>query len=368
MKTVIVFVCCIFLAGCSRQAKRDASVACTADTTLPKMSVDTVSSSADINKKDSLPPLIIIKEGEFPEHKDTVEIEYIPSEPVHYPASSTPAKGKIRWAHLVDEDEDVVQLYYNRAANRIDREKSDEIVVQSTVIGSGSFWFSLLSPLHTLTYKQEAEFYREDKRGQLHEVKKAELPKESVGRMFPKGEIAEIGVSFPDNILPGDYLLKIKIYDENGTCYVVSQWLEAYTDKQMSHREKPISLEPGKTHLTLPDDTITTEADEVFDVVQHMPEFPGGMSELMKFIHEHLHHSLAADCDKEEKRIIIQVIIDKDGSIIHPTVIRGNNPALNKEALRVVGLMPKWKAGHQFGVNLKVRFTFPVKFEDLCND
>lgn len=90
-----------------------------------------------------------------------------------------------------------------------------------------------------------------------------------------------------------------------------------------------------------------------------MPEFLGGMSALMEFIRKNLRH------DKAEKRerVIIQIVVDKKGNATNPVVLRSTNPALDKEALRIVSLMPKWKLGRQAGKNRNVKFAFPVAFK-----
>lgn len=90
-----------------------------------------------------------------------------------------------------------------------------------------------------------------------------------------------------------------------------------------------------------------------------MPEFPGGMPALMEFIRKNLRH------DKAEKneRVIIQIVVDKEGNATNPMVLRSVAPMLDKEALRIVSLIPKWKPGRQAGKNRNVKFVFPVLFE-----
>lgn len=97
----------------------------------------------------------------------------------------------------------------------------------------------------------------------------------------------------------------------------------------------------------------------VYQVVEEMPEFPGGMPVLMEFIQKNLQH------DKAEKRerVIIQIVVDKKGNATNPVVLQSTNPMLDKEALRIVSLMPKWKPGRLAGKNRNVKFVFPVVFE-----
>ena len=97
----------------------------------------------------------------------------------------------------------------------------------------------------------------------------------------------------------------------------------------------------------------------VYQVVEEMPEFPGGMPVLMEFIQKNLRH------DKAEKRerVIIQIVVDKKGNATNPVVLQSTNSTLDKEALRIVSLMPKWKPGRLAGKNRNVKFVFPVVFE-----
>lgn len=176
----------------------------------------------------------------------------------------------------------------------------------------------------------------------------------------------EIGIDFPDNCQPGDYLLKIRVYNENKECYyTIHQWFEAYISHQVSSRDRPIPVGPAWSL----DYKAPSSEDDIFDIVQNMPEFPGGMPGLMEFIHRNIRYPQAAKQSRLEGRIIVQVIIDKDGTVTQPIILRSINPVLSvdtafcEEALRIVSIMPKWKPGNQHGVNLKVRFTFPIKFE-----
>lgn len=88
------------------------------------------------------------------------------------------------------------------------------------------------------------------------------------------------------------------------------------------------------------------------------------MSALMDFIQKNLHYDKTLVPETIGiPRVIVQFVIDEEGNIIHPVVVRGLNPALDEEALRVVKLMPKWKPGRQGGKPEKVRYAIPVTFE-----
>lgn len=102
--------------------------------------------------------------------------------------------------------------------------------------------------------------------------------------------------------------------------------------------------------------------EEIFQVVEAMPEFPGGMAELMKYLQKSIKYPSISQENGVQGRVIVQFVVNKDGSIVDPVVIRSVDPYLDKEALRVVKAMPKWKPGEQRGKTVRVKFTLPVQF------
>ena len=104
------------------------------------------------------------------------------------------------------------------------------------------------------------------------------------------------------------------------------------------------------------------EEQQIFQVVEEMPEFPGGQKECMKFLRDNIKYPQISQENGVQGRVIVQFVVNADGSIVDPVVVRGVDPYLDKEALRVVKLMPKWKPGKQRGKAVRVRFTQPVMF------
>ncbi|MBQ8240668.1 MAG: TonB family protein [Bacteroides sp.] len=100
----------------------------------------------------------------------------------------------------------------------------------------------------------------------------------------------------------------------------------------------------------------------IFQVVEEMPEFPGGMSEAMKFLAKNIKYPVAAQQAKIEGRVIVQFVVERDGSISDIHAMRSVSPELDAEAIRVVSLMPKWKPGKQRGKAVAVKYTMPIMF------
>lgn len=106
------------------------------------------------------------------------------------------------------------------------------------------------------------------------------------------------------------------------------------------------------------------EADpNVFEVVEKMPEFPdGGMPGLMKYLSANIRYPEAAHKAGTQGRVTVQFVVGKDGSIGNVGILRGVDPNLDAEAIRVISSMPKWKPGTQKGEPVNVRYTVPVMF------
>ena len=107
------------------------------------------------------------------------------------------------------------------------------------------------------------------------------------------------------------------------------------------------------------------EEDEVvFVIVESMPEFPGGQQALFKYLSENVKYPVIAQENGIQGRVICQFVVNKDGSIVDVEVVRsGGDPSLDKEAIRVIKSMPKWKPGKQRGKPVRVKYTVPVNFK-----
>lgn len=104
------------------------------------------------------------------------------------------------------------------------------------------------------------------------------------------------------------------------------------------------------------------EEQTIFEIVENMPEFPGGMAQCLQFLAKNIKYPTIAQENGTQGRVIIQFVVNKDGSIVDPKVVRSVDPYLDKEALRVILTMPKWKPGMQRGKPVRVKFTVPVMF------
>lgn len=104
------------------------------------------------------------------------------------------------------------------------------------------------------------------------------------------------------------------------------------------------------------------EEETVFVVVEKMPSFPGGDAECMRFLNKNIKYPTIAQENGIQGRVILQFVVNRDGSIVDVTVARSVDPYLDKEAVRVVKMMPKWTPGMQRGNPVRVKYTLPVMF------
>ena len=105
------------------------------------------------------------------------------------------------------------------------------------------------------------------------------------------------------------------------------------------------------------------EEQTIFEVVEQMPEFPnGGMAGLMQYLSKNIKYPTIAQENGTQGRVTVQFVVNKDGSIVDAKVLRGVDPYLDKEAVRVIMGMPKWKPGMQRGKPVRVKYTVPVMF------
>ena len=102
---------------------------------------------------------------------------------------------------------------------------------------------------------------------------------------------------------------------------------------------------------------------KVYDLVDEMPSFPGGLEELYKWIDNNVQYPAVARENGIEGRVILKFIVEKDGSLSDSTVIRSVHPMVDREALRLVGQMPKWNPGKRAGIPVRVRYCLPIKFK-----
>jgi TonB family protein len=110
---------------------------------------------------------------------------------------------------------------------------------------------------------------------------------------------------------------------------------------------RPLTVDPG---------------EEIFFIVEDMPEFPGGELALRKYIANAIKYPVIAQENGIQGKVYVTFVVSKDGSVANAKIARGVDPSLDQEALRVVNALPKWKPGMQKGKAVSVSYTVPINF------
>ena len=147
----------------------------------------------------------------------------------------------------------------------------------------------------------------------------------------------------------------------------VSEVIEIVTNEQevandISTESENVNQPYDVIWVPLVVETKEVEEDIIHVNAEFMPEFPGGTSALMKYLSANIKYPTMSQEIGSQGRVIVQFVVDRDGSITNPQVVRGIDAHLDKEAIRVISAMPKWKPGTQNGKKVRVKYTVPVVF------
>jgi periplasmic protein TonB len=140
---------------------------------------------------------------------------------------------------------------------------------------------------------------------------------------------------------------------------------EVPTIEEIKQNEVAAVEVEGPTEVVFeePVEAIVEDENKVFMVVEQQPEFEGGYEAMMNFIRKNMKYPASARRMGIDGTVYVSFVVGKDGSISDVNVLRGISADCDKEAVRVVQMMPKWKAGKQNGKPVFVRFNLPIKFK-----
>ena len=118
----------------------------------------------------------------------------------------------------------------------------------------------------------------------------------------------------------------------------------------------------GLTTVSTQKTVVAQKNLQVFDVVEQIPEYPGGIQALFEYLQQNVKYPEDAEKQKIEGRVIATFVVETDGSINNVEVAKPAFPSLDAEAVRVLSAMPKWKPGMQSGKVVRVKYTVPINF------
>ena len=107
---------------------------------------------------------------------------------------------------------------------------------------------------------------------------------------------------------------------------------------------------------------VAQKNQKVFDIVEQMPEYPGGQAALFEFISKNVKYPEDAVKKKVEGKVFVTFVVDTDGKITDVSLMRKVFPSLDAEAIRVISAMPNWIPGRQKGQAVRVKYTVPIMF------
>ena len=141
-----------------------------------------------------------------------------------------------------------------------------------------------------------------------------------------------------------------------GTLCLIATLLVACNDVHSQQQKEVVDTQEHKSVSSEPQDPINP------GVIAEMPEFPGGMEKLIQFIEENTHLPKCVTDGKVQGRSVIEMVVEKDGTLSDFKVVRSLHKDCDAEAIRVLKTMPKWKPGKVCGKPIRVKYTVPVQF------
>lgn len=139
-----------------------------------------------------------------------------------------------------------------------------------------------------------------------------------------------------------------------------------YSDVAMKERSEDFAAKETASSMTAIREYENRQSQQsdnkVYEKVEQMPSFPGGEAALMRYLSSNVHYPVVAEENGVQGRVFLTFVIERDGSITDVKVVKSVDPALDKEAVRVIKNMPQWRAGTQDGKPVRVKITMPIIF------
>jgi tonB family C-terminal domain len=255
---------------------------------------------------------------------------------------------------------------------RRNSDKRHNRAVLATLIGLivilvGAYFLGMYNDFRAKQHEAELQAQLEQQLAQMAE----EVPEEEA----PEEEIQAVEAPEQEQALPEEILNTIK--DTEIQVAADNEVTEDITSKDdvaestaaagaTTFDQGTDNLEVVRTHK---DEIIVEEKkpepkkEEIFAAVEQMPQFPGGEAELMKYVTNHIKYPTMAAENNIQGRVVVKFVVKKDGSVGEVQVLRGKDPDLDKEAVRVVRTLPKFIPGKMNGQAVSVWFTLPINFK-----
>ncbi|MBO7280018.1 MAG: energy transducer TonB [Bacteroidaceae bacterium] len=182
------------------------------------------------------------------------------------------------------------------------------------------------------------------------------------------GEIIQQGILLEEEIMVPITLPEKKVVPPPPQAKQITEILEIVEDDAEIEESEIMSVEDQGEVVEINEDANivveeVVEEEQIYQVVEQQPEFPGGMQALMKFLRDNIQYPRISRENNSQGKTYVNFVVNTDGSIQDVEVMKSSGDVyLDKEAIRVVKTMPKWNPGKQAGKAVRVRFTLPVSF------
>lgn len=195
------------------------------------------------------------------------------------------------------------------------------------------------------------------------EKKEAKVEKKEIIKQEPEKVVEQVksSVKFTAPVIKKDSEVKeedeIKLDEVQKSDKAVGAFTVEGNDEVdgavLKAKEDIAALEPPK-HVV--------EENKIFITVEQMPMYPGGDEALLGYLRDNIHYPTVAAENGVQGRVVVGFVVERDGSITDVKILRGVDPSLDREAMRVVKSMPKWTPGKQNGSAVRVKYQVPVSF------
>jgi protein TonB len=213
-----------------------------------------------------------------------------------------------------------------------------------------------------LAYPSISEYFRKDEEASEHELKSIKYTD-----LAPPPPIDKNVPPPPKLDVPPPVKTIIKFLPPEVTNKEVAEEEEMPTQEEVKQNDVGAENLEGTGEIQFDEpveEVIKDEIDEnaIFTVVEQQAEFAGGLEAMMKFIVKNMKYPAVARRMGVEGSVFVSFVVERDGSISEPKVIKGISAECDQEAVRVIKMMPQWKPGKQNGRPVRSRFVLPIKF------
>lgn len=159
----------------------------------------------------------------------------------------------------------------------------------------------------------------------------------------------------------GNWLMRTAVNIRTGETKVETRYISYYSEQELTAEVSKLQYNTHNNSRV--EKEASSEPEKVYTAVEQMPQFPGGEGEVMKYISTHIKYPSMAMENNIQGRVVVQFVVTKTGTIGEVKVIRGKDPDLDKEAIRVVKSLPKFIPGKMNGEVVNVWYTLPINFK-----